>query len=172
MEIRVGLVNELRMMLERAQIDLVVGPHDLTDSVAESEFLPLVDDRVGILCRSDHALLENEQIRATDLEACSWVAHSRGSMLRSQTESALIAIGLNEIRVSIETDSIHSVLEIVASTDLITTMPRVTAQPYLTPDLCFAEFDHDHFHRPIGIIRRKSEARNSLVEAFIQLLLN
>ena len=170
-ELRVGLVHELRMMLERAQIDLVVGPQGLSNSVTESEFIPLVDDRVGILCRSGHPLLKKKQLLASDFEAHAWVAHSRGSMLRRQTEGALIAMGLKEIRITVETDSIQSVLEIVASTDLITTMPRETTQPYLTDGLGFVDFDHDQFHRPIGVIRRKAAPQNRIIDAFIQLLL-
>lgn len=171
-ELRVGLVHELRTMLERAQIDLVIGPRDLTDSVADSVFVPLVDDRVGILCRQGHALSEKAVVSAKDLEAQSWIAHSRGSMLRRQTEGALIAMGLEQIHITIETDSIRSVLEIVGSSDLISTMPKETTRPYLAEDLTFVDFDHPQFHRPIGAIRRKTTQANAIVEAFLKLLIS
>ena len=170
LELRVGLVHELRTMLERAQIDLVIGPRDLTDSVADSVFVPLVDDRVGILCRAGHPLLQKPKLTAGDFEAQFWVAHSRGSMLRRQTEGALIAMGLEQIHITIETDSIRSVLEIVASTDLISTMPRETTRPYLSKRLRFVDFDHPQFHRPIGAIRRKTAPANAIVDAFLKLL--
>ncbi len=170
LELRVGLVHELRTLLERAQIDLVIGPRGLTDSVADSVFLPLVDDRVGILCRVGHPLLKKPKLTARDFEAQSWVAHSRGSMLRRQTEGALIAMGLEQIHITIETDSIRSVLEIVASTDLISTMPRETTRPYLSKRLRFVDFDHPQFHRPIGAIRRRTAPANAIVDAFLKLL--
>lgn len=169
-ELRVGLVHELRSMLERAQIDVVVGPRMLADDMAESEFLPLVDDRVGVLCRSGHPLLSIAQLSPADFESHSWVAHSRGSMLRQQTDGALIAMGLEKIRIAVETDSIQSVLEIVADTDLISTMPRETTTPYLSSRLSFVDFDHAHFHRPIGAIRLTSTPKNQIVEEFIALL--
>ena len=48
-------------------------------------------------------------------------------MLRQQTESALLALGLEQIQIMVETDSIRSVLEIVSATDLISTMPMQTS---------------------------------------------
>lgn len=169
-ELRVGLVHELLTMLARAQIDLVIGPRDLTGRVADSVFVPLVDDRVGILCRQGHPLLGKSKLTVRDLERQSWVAHSRGSMLRRQTEGALIAMGLEKIQITIETDSIQSVLEIVGSTDLISTMPKETTRPYLSKGLTFIDFDHPQFHRPIGAIRRKTAPANAIVDAFLKLL--
>lgn len=169
-DVRVGLVHELRTMLERAQIDLVVGPRDLADRVAESHFVPLVDDRVGILCRAGHDLLDYKTIRPQDFEQQHWVAHSRGSMLRQQTEGALIALGLENINIMAETDSIQSVLEMVGSTDLISTMPRETTRPYLDSKLTFLDFDHPQFHRPIGAIRRTSAPMNRAVDEFVNVL--
>lgn len=169
-DVRVGLVHELRTMLERAQIDLVIGPRDLADRVAESHFVPLANDRVGILCRAGHDLLAQQTIRSADLERQHWVAHSRGSMLRQQTEGALIALGLEKINITVETDSIQSVLEIVGSTDLISTMPRETSRPYLESRLAFLDFDHPQFHRPIGAIRRTSAPLNRAVEEFVKVL--
>lgn len=171
-ELRVGLVTELRLMLERAQIDLIVGPRDLADRVSESVFTPIVDDKVGILCRVGHPLLDISRLKPSDFERQSWVAHSRGSMLRRQTEGALIAMGIEKILISVETDSIRSVLEIVSATDLITTMPRETTRPYLENDLAFVDFDHIQFQRPIGAIRRKATPATSVVEEFIKLLID
>lgn len=171
-DLRVGLVHELRTMLERAQIDIVVGPRDLADRVSESDFTALVDDRVGILCRSGNPLLTCQTISPEDLQKHLWVAHSRGSMLRQQTEGALIAMGLERIHVSVETDSIQSVLEIVGSSDLISTMPRETTRPYLGTKLKFLDVDHVQFHRPIGIIRRRNAPANRVVDEFARMLMN
>ena len=47
-EMRTGLVHELRTMLERGQVDLVLGPQSLADPSDGLAFEPLIDDRVGI----------------------------------------------------------------------------------------------------------------------------
>jgi len=141
-------------MLERGQIDLVLGPQSLINPNDALQFDLLIDDRVGILCRAGHKLASTKKISVKDLEAQSWLTHSRGSLLRQQTEAAMFALGVTSIQVSVETDSIRSALEIIGHTDLITTMPKETTSSYLQDDLIFLEFDSPHFHRPLGTIHR------------------
>lgn len=169
-DLRVGLVHELRTMLQRAQIDLVIGPQELTEGTSEFDFLPLTNDDVGVLCRCDHPLHLKSEISHTDLENQRWVAHSRNSMLRHQTESALIAMGLVKIDIAFETDSIQSVLEILATTELISTMPKETTRPYLLGKLKFLNITHAQLHRPIGVISPKHSPENRVVGEFLKLL--
>ncbi len=167
-EIRVGLVHELRTILDRGQIDVVIGPRILAETGAALTFMPLIDDRVGILCRVGHPLLRRSQVSPRDLADQVWVAHSRGSLLRQQSEGALIEMGVERTRIGCETDSIRSVLEIVAETDLISTMPRVTTQPYLRDKLIFLDLDHPRFHRPIGAIRPREAPESATIDAFLR----
>ena len=169
-ELRTGLVHELRAMLERGQIDVVLGPQSLADPAEGLEFISLIDDRVGILCRAGHPLTRREGLMPSDLEAQVWLAHSRGSLLRQQTEAAMIASGVGSMQIVCETDSIRSVLEIVADTDLITTMPKATTTSYLEDRLVFLDFDHPQFHRPLGSIRRRDTPPNQVEERFLRML--
>ncbi|MEL6599081.1 MAG: LysR family transcriptional regulator [Pseudomonadota bacterium] len=169
-EMRTGLVHELRTMLERGQVDVVFGPQSLADPVGGLEFEPLIDDRVGILCRSGHPLTRRQQVMPSDLEAQVWLAHSRGSLLRQQTEAAMTASGVKSIHIVCETDSIRSVLEIISDTDLITTMPRATTASYLEDKLVFLDFDHPQFHRPLGSIRLAKGSLSPIAERFLSTL--
>ncbi len=169
-ELKTGLVHELRSMLERGQIDLVLGPQSLAHPNDALQFEHLIDDRVGILCRSDHELAKRKNIKAEQLEAQQWLTHSRGSLLRQQTEAAILACGITSIQVAVETDSIRSALEIISKTNLITTMPRETTRPYLKSDLMFLDFDSPHFQRPVGVIRRKDTAKTHLEQKFFTYL--
>lgn len=169
--LRVGLVHELRTMLDRAQIDMIIGPRELIDQSNTSTFTHLVDDRVGILCRLSHPILSLKSVRYEDLKRQRWILHSRGSMLRQQTESALLSMGIDKIDIAVETDSIQSVLEIVASTNLISSMPVESTSPYMRDDLTFLQLDHPQFYRPIGIIRRNSLEPNPIYDEFNRLCL-
>lgn len=169
-EIRTGLVHELRAMLERGQVDLVFGPESLADPVDGLTFDTLIDDGVGVMCRVGHKLASRPTITASDLESQSWLAHSRGSLLRQQTEAAMIASGVLSMKIACETDSIRSVLEIVADTDLITTMPIATTTPYLEDRLVFLPFKHPQFHRPLGAIRKRGSPSNRIENRFLQML--
>ena len=170
-ELRTGLVHELRDMLTRGQIDLVLGPRSLVDPGSDLNFEQLIDDRVDILCRAGHPLTERKSIQPGDLEEQIWLAHSRGSLLRQQTEAAMIACGVTSVQIGLETDSIRTVLEMLAATDLITTMPRATTQPYLESALVFLDFDHPQFQRPLGSIRRIDTPPNKAEECFLALLM-
>jgi DNA-binding transcriptional LysR family regulator len=171
-ELRTGLVHELRSMLERGQIDVVLGPQSLADPTDTLQFEYLIDDRVGVLCRAGHPLTQRKTILPTDLENQSWLAHSRGSLLRQQTESAMIASGVTRVQIAVETDSIRSALEIVADTDLITTMPRATTAPYLQQELVFLDYYSPHFNRPLGAIRRNDTLPDQLELRFFETLVS
>ncbi|GIX14614.1 MAG: LysR family transcriptional regulator [Paracoccaceae bacterium] len=168
--LRTGLVHELRSMLERGEVDVVIGPRSLADPVDGLVFTFLIDDRVGVLCRAGHPLASRGTVLAADLEAQLWLAHSRGSLLRQQTEAAMIASGVRSMRIACETDSIRSVFEIIAATDLITTMPRATTAPYLGDRLVFLSFDHPEFGRPLGVIHRRGHVPTRLERDYLALL--
>lgn len=169
-ELRVGLVHELRTMLGRGEIDLVIGPQSLIHTDAGVVFEHLVDDHVGILCRSGHELTEKHEILASDLEIQKWLFHSKGSYLRNQTEAAMMSSGVQIIQIGCETDSIRLALDMIASTDLITTMPRAPTQPYLEDRLCFLPFYSLKFERPLGIIKRANMPFNKVADLFISKL--
>lgn len=170
-ELRTGLVYELRAMLERRQVDVVLGPKSLAEQSVNLDFTPIIDDRIGILCRAGHPLAALGRLTPSGLESQVWLAHSRGSLLRQQTETAMQASGVTSMRIVCETDSIRSVLEIVADTDLITTMPVVTTTPYLEDGLVFLDFEHPQFHRPLGSITRMGSSANPIEEKFMSSLL-
>lgn len=166
-ELRTGLVHELRSMLERGQIDVVFGPQSAADPASGLDFVPLIDDYVAIICRAGHPLTRTRAIMASDLMEQRWLAHSRGSLLRQQTEAAMIASGIHHMQIVCETDSIRSALEIVASSDLISTMPIATTAPYLEDRLVFLDFEHPQFHRPLGAIQLSNTPPNPVVASFL-----
>ncbi len=168
--LRTGLVSELRSMLDRGKIDFMLGPQSVVDSEEGLQFKHLIDDRVGILCRKAHPLTRQKEVLPEDLKASSWLLHSKGSLLRQQTEAAMVAANIATVQTTVETDSIRSALEIVASTDLITSMPRATTTPYLEDKLVFLDFDSPHFQRPLGTIRRLDASDSPLEKQFLKVL--
>ncbi len=80
----------------------------------------------------------------------------------------MIASGVKSMRIAVETDSIRTVLEMVANTDLITTMPRATTSAYLESSLVFLNFDSTHLHRTIGTIRRRDSLISQIETQFFE----
>ena len=169
-ELSTGTVPDLLKQLERGQIDIMLGPQSFTRQSKNLVFHKIIKDRVGILCRTEHPLAGKRRISTKMLENQTWIAHSKGSFLRQQTEAALLASGVNQIKIGLETDSIRTVLEVAAETDLLTTMPIATTTHYLEEKLIFLPFDHVQFHRPLGVIRRRDTTSTELEELFLKIL--
>ena len=166
-ELRTGLLHELKSMLDRGQIDLVFGPKNLVDPNDGLEFEFIMDDRIGLLCRKDHLLAGRANILASDLEAQPWLMPSRGSQLRQQAELGMIAAGVSSAQIKCETDNIRSALELVEQSDMITPMPIRGIHPYLGDRLTVLNFDHPLFVRPVGAIRRRNLPVNRVEEIFL-----
>ena len=77
---------------------------------------------------------------------------------------------MNQINIGLETDSIRTVLEVTAGTDLLTTLPIATTTLYLEEKLIFLPFDHVQFHRPLGVIRRNDTTSSELEAQFLKIL--
>jgi DNA-binding transcriptional LysR family regulator len=169
-EMRTGLVHELRTMLERGQVDLIIGPRGAAEPADGLAFEDLIDDRVAVMCRAGHPLAARARISASDLEEQVWLAHSRGSLLRQQTEAVMIASGVRAMQIGCETEAIRPIIEIVSETDLVTTMPKVSTAPYLEDRLVFLPFDHPQFHRPLGVIRRRNALASRTEDRFLRML--
>jgi len=73
-ELKSGLVHELKSLLERGKIDLIIAPESLAEQEVGLASIPLIDDRVGILCRKAHPLARKETVSAADLEHQAWLA--------------------------------------------------------------------------------------------------
>lgn len=166
-ELRTGLLHELKAMLERGQIDLVLGPKSLADPNDGLAFEFVMEDRLGLLCREGHALAARASILAADLETQPWLMPSRGSQMRQQVELAMVAAGVSAIQIKCETDNIRSALELIEQSDMITPMPIRGIESYLRDRLTFLKFDHPLFARPIGAIRRRNLPVNRIEEVFL-----
>jgi len=158
-------------MLERGQVDLVFGPESLAEPVDGLNFEAFIDDGVGVMYRSGHPLAKRKRIMASDLEAQVWLAHSRASLLRQQTEAATISSGVRSMQIGCEMDFIRSVLEIVSKTDPIATMPKATTAPYLEDRSILLTFDQPQFHRLLGATRRANSMSGRIEYRFLRMLL-
>ena len=157
-------------MLERGKIDLIIAPDSLAEHSEGLTTHPLTNDRVGILCRNGHRLSGKKEITTRDLESESWLAHSRGSLLRQQTEAAMVASGVRQIQIVCETDSIRSALEIVVATEQISTMLMETTKPCLEDRLTFLPFEHRQRSRTASAIHLVGISLNPITEKILQVL--
>lgn len=171
-ELRVGLLAELETQLSTGQINMVVGPSRPHSTDLQFDTETLADDMLGIVCRKGHPLTRKPEILPQDLEAQRWVAHSRGSYLRIQTEDGLAKFGVSSFDIALDTDSTETAYKAVARSDLITVLPRLpTILSSHVDAIDFLPLDSTAFLRPIGIVQRASHTRSSLEIAFLRHLM-
>lgn len=170
-ELRVGLLAELETQLSTGQINQVIGPSRTHSADLQLEAETLAEDMLGIVCRKGHALTRKPEILPQDLDVQRWVAHSRGSYLRIQTEDGLARFGVTSFDVALDTDSTETAYKAVARSDLITVMPRLpTVLSGHADAIEFLPLDSTAFLRPIGIVQRASHSRSALETAFLRHL--
>ena len=153
---------------------LLLGtPPSLADNVLAPILAGFLATHVDchVVCRKGHALTRQPQILPQHLEAQRWVAQSRGSDLRMQTEDGLARFGVRTYDIALDTDSTEAAYKAVARSDLITVMPRLpTVLSDHSDAIEFLPLDSTAFQRPIGIIQRASHTRSGLETAFLRHL--
>jgi DNA-binding transcriptional LysR family regulator len=128
-EIAVELVSDYFPSLERRiannQIDILICPITLlVNSKTELTVEPLFTDRHVIACRSGHPLESRGNITASELEATTWIGHSRHSMLRIDMAKALESIGVANLHFGFESESAGAIFEMLRQTDFLTVLPE------------------------------------------------
>ncbi len=170
-DLRVGIVDELEELLATGAIDLVLGPVDPWRHKGTFDIELMADDVIGVLCNAEHTLLGAKRHSPGDLEKQRWIAHSRGSYLRFQTEDALSKFGVRKMDIALETDSTESAFKVAMRTDFITVMPRLPFEKSeFQEHLVFIDLGNTAFHRPIGLINRSTHIRSKIEARFMKLL--
>ncbi|UJQ94342.1 LysR family transcriptional regulator [Mariluticola halotolerans] len=106
--------------------DLLNGSHDfviarIPDNMDPAPFLIRTFDpeRVVILVRAGHPLLEREAVSLTELGNAEWVLHPPGTLMRRAIDDALIAADARPPQNTISTTSLLASLAIITQSDAL-----------------------------------------------------
>ncbi|MDI5922658.1 LysR family transcriptional regulator [Halomonas sp. LR5S13] len=172
-EIRVELVPDYFPVLQEKlilnQLDVVICPSNLVDtSRADLVLEPLFDDRIVVVCRPGHPLVDKWPIEPADLESVNWISHSKRSMLRTDLETALAEIGVTQLRFAFQSESSSAVIDMLRRNDYLTILPE-----YAVTELCRGEelvilpVGLPTMHRAVSMITDARRAENRLLTAFM-----
>ena len=107
-QVRVTLHGDYFPALVRAmfnhQLDMVIGPFELLERPTGLAIERVLKNRNVIVCRPGHKLTRKKTVTAADLEAATWIGHSRTSMLASDLRATLADLGANRFNVAFESD--------------------------------------------------------------------
>lgn len=165
-----GLVEELTEKIHKGDIDLIIGPIGLFERSDELIYETLFDDEIGFFCRTEHPLARRKTIRAAELSKVRWVMPPPGSLFRFQTDSALEELGVEQVRVALDTQSIEASVEIVRTTDFLTPLSVLMISSRHIVGLKRLPVRSDRLRRPLGAVSRKS-ALQPLVRVFINAIM-
>lgn len=108
------------------RLDMVIGPLELLERPSGLTVERLLQNKNVVVCRPGHPLLRRKVVIAADLEAATWIGHSRESVLSSDMRSTLADYGVDRLDVVFESDSAGAVLTLVRDGDYLTVLPLLS----------------------------------------------
>jgi DNA-binding transcriptional LysR family regulator len=117
-------------LLERGEVDLVLGRPTERHSDEELEILPLLAEEQVAVVRTGHPLLQQERPTLEDLVRWPWILQPPGSPQRSRFESALREAGLHARLDITETASTVATTVLLEASDMAAIMPASLAAHY------------------------------------------
>ncbi len=129
--LEVGTSDELLPALIRGDFDVVLGrlPDQLDGQSLDIQLFEQ-GERMRIIARPQHPLVDHSGLTLTELAPLTWILHPIGSPMRHQVENALQAAQLIEPLDIIETRSILATTSMLESSDMIAVVPNDVAEHY------------------------------------------
>ena len=150
--VRSGLVGDLLAMLDRHEVDLVVGPVH-ADLPSRYVGRPLVPEELVLVTPPGHRLAGAGAVGLRDVADEPFVCLPPGSGLRAILDGAAAAAGLR-VSVRFDTHSPESMRELVAAGLGVAVVAR-SAVTGAGPDVAVLDLDLVLPHPPIGLIQRR-----------------
>jgi DNA-binding transcriptional LysR family regulator len=117
-------------LLERGEVDLVLGRPTEAHHDDELEIVPLLGEPQVVVVRAGHPLLARKRLALADLMRCPWVLQPPGSPQRSRFEAALREAGLHGRLDITETASTVAATVLLEGSDMAAIMPASLASHY------------------------------------------
>ncbi|WP_286974531.1 LysR family transcriptional regulator [Pseudomonas sp.] len=149
-------------MVENQQVDF--GIASLWEAESDINFIPIWEDSIGVVCRSDHSLAEEEQV--------SW-QRLRGERLIANGTSRLLAGTEAEELVTDAQFYMSNMISLLAMLEAgmgITTLPRFAFSPENTK-LRFIPLSDPVVKRDIGIVRLANRSLPVAAQALFEYIL-
>jgi DNA-binding transcriptional LysR family regulator len=128
----------------------------------------LCADEFHLVCRKDHPLAKQAEIRLRDLAAHPFVHLSRNSSVRQHLEAAFHPTAMQTV---LEVEHLATVTGMVAAGLGITVVPGLTLFHFEHRDLVVRRLDLKGLTRRILLVRRKNEALSAAAQALHALML-
>lgn len=132
-QLKLGTVDSLIKGLKDGEVDCIVGFLDETttaDAARKLKVVPMWEEKLVVVAAKSHALARRKKVPLNVAGACDWVLMPKGSANRRAVENLFFNEGLLPPTPSIETESFHIGLSLVAASDMLTVVPESAYRQY------------------------------------------
>ena len=164
--------DQLLRMLEQGRIDLAIARRSAEMADASFSFEALGNEKLRIVVRAGHALLQQQHIEWTGLLTdWPWILQATSSPARMALDQYLLQASLPLPANIIECNSVYSMLQLIQRTDSIMLLSETALQDYLQMGMIHTlPIFIDTPMAPFGILTRKHEPLTDEQRIFIAYL--
>ena len=131
--------------------------------------LPLIADRLSLLCRADHPLARRAEPCWTELEGVPLITLRPGNGIRDQVERGYEAAGMRAAP-AIELDGIGTVIAMVEAGFGVTVLPPYALGPFAAQSLVLRPLARPSVIREIELVHREERSLSPAAAEFVRLL--
>lgn len=163
--------DQLIKLISKRQIDFAVGRFTDLQNHNWLDFFPIGNEKLLIVVRKGHELLQKKSVHLTDLIDLPWVLQPFNTPTRQVLEKELEKNNLNSPQNIVESDSIFALIQIVQMTDAITVLAEPVLRDYIKTGLIeVLPVNLNKELSPFGIIKYKDEIISPMGQEFIDIL--
>ncbi|MEW8505711.1 MAG: LysR family transcriptional regulator [Candidatus Thiodiazotropha sp.] len=130
-----------------------------------------LDDELVLVCGRGHPLWDSGLLPVTELGSLRYVLRESQSSMRITLDKALKDIGIVHLPIAMEVGSTYTIVEMLQHGGHVSFLPRFAVDDALgTGSLYHIKIQGLRINRTLWIARTRSNLKNSVAEAFIQLL--
>lgn len=160
--------NELIHQLKQGHIDAALLALPINDDFLQSELL--FSDQFKLAVSANNPLAKKKTIKQSDLHQKQLLLLDEGHCLRGHALQLCQLNGAEE-RQDVRATSLETLRQMVRAATAITFIPDIAIQE-ADPGICYLPFSDPVPSRSIGLVWRKTSARNKLIDHLIELIKN
>ncbi len=166
LQLRDALLDPCLDMVQSGEVDFAVAARRADMSGLDSAFLHA--DRYFLVCREDHALASQRQVRLRDVAQWPVIQLARGSSARQRLDEALGAEAFTPL---LEVEHLATVTGLVLAGMGISVVPAMTLFHFQRPELVIKPLQGRALTRPLYLVKRKGRGLSVAAQTFYDLLM-
>lgn len=166
MHLRDALLDPCLDMVHNGEVDFAVAARRADMSGLDSAFLHA--DRYYLVCRDDHPLASQRQIRLREVAKWPVIQLARGSSVRQRLDETL---GADAFTPLLEVEHLATVTGLVSAGLGISVVPAMTLFHFQRPGLLIKPLQGRALTRPLYLVRRKGRALSVAAQTLYDLLM-